>query len=535
MKRINLLDCTLRDGAYIVEAKFGTPTIRGLISELQKANIEMIECGWLKDSQYCEGTTFYHTPEDIKPFLADKDKRKIYMAMIDWNRYDLDQLPENDGKSIDAIRVVFPKEHYKEAAPLAKIIKEKGYRVFFQAANTLGYTDETLIDMIKTMNETEPEALSIVDTFGAMYESDLRRIVTIVDHNLDKNIKLGLHSHNNLQQSFALARYFIELFHGSDREIIVDSSLVGMGRGAGNVPTELLVEYINRFDHGYYDLDRVLDAIDLYMTQFIGQYEWGYSIPYFLAGKYCTHVNNISYLKKSHRTQNKDIKYILESMPAEKRIVYDYDLLEEKYVEVKNRAVDDDTVIGRLEDAVKEKEILVIAPGKNAGDNTSDRYRKLKTDSNVVKIGVNGIIPDCQYDYLFFSNEMRFKYALEAHSEYLKSVPIIVTSNVETNMAGERDVSVINYDRLVKRGWIHFDNSVIMCMRLLVQLQVKNIYLAGFDGYSAKSDYAENVLKTDMDMEEINILNKEIADMFADFCRSYQEIKIEFVTESKYK
>lgn len=273
----------------------------------------------------------------------------------------------------------------------------------------------------------------------------------------------------------------------------------------------------------------------IYMTQFIGQYEWGYSIPYFLAGKYCTHVNNISYLKKSHRTQNKDIKYILDSMPAEKRMAYDYDLLEEKYVEVKNRTVDDDTAINRLRSAVKEKEILVIALGKNASDDSSDCYRELKRNPDVVKIGVNGIIPDCQYDYLFFSNEMRFKYALEAHSEYLKSVPVIVTSNVETNITESLDISVINYDRLVKRGWIHFDNSVIMCMRLLAQLQAKNIYLAGVDGYSIENDYTENVLKTDIDMEEIIILNKEIADMFADFCQSYQEIKIKFVTKSKYE
>ena len=42
------LDCTLRDGAYINNAEFGKPAMRGIISKLQDAHVEIIECGWLK-------------------------------------------------------------------------------------------------------------------------------------------------------------------------------------------------------------------------------------------------------------------------------------------------------------------------------------------------------------------------------------------------------------------------------------------------------------------------------------------------------
>jgi len=68
-KTIELLDCTLRDGAYIVDAKFGTPAIKGIIKKMQDANVDIIECGWLKNTPHEEGTSFYHTPEDLKPYL----------------------------------------------------------------------------------------------------------------------------------------------------------------------------------------------------------------------------------------------------------------------------------------------------------------------------------------------------------------------------------------------------------------------------------------------------------------------------------
>ena len=91
---MQLLDCTLRDGAYIVDAKFGTSAIKGIIDKLQNANIEIIECGWLKNSEHKIGTTFFHVPEDISMYVNNKSENSIFVAMIDWDRYDLEYLPD---------------------------------------------------------------------------------------------------------------------------------------------------------------------------------------------------------------------------------------------------------------------------------------------------------------------------------------------------------------------------------------------------------------------------------------------------------
>lgn len=533
MKKIQLLDCTLRDGAYIVEGNFGKNAIGGIISQLQEANVDIIEIGWLKNPEYKEGSTYYHTPDDALPFLKNKKNDVIYSAMIDWDRYDLDYLPPYDGRSIDAIRVVFPREKYKEAVKLADPIRSKGYRVFFQAANTLGYTDENLIDMVHAINSVHPESLSVVDTFGAMYEEDLTRIVSIVDHNLNKGIKLGLHSHNNLQQSFSLSMAFIKMFMGSDREIMVDGSLVGMGRGAGNATTELLAGYLNRFCHKDYNLNVIMDAIDIYMTTFISEYEWGYSIPFFLSGTYCAHVNNIAYLKKSHRTTNADIKGVLESMPVDKRLVYDYDLLEKKYVEYKQKEIDDSETISRLRSELAKKQVCLIAPGANASK-PFEQMEKVKTSPYIIRIGVNAVVEGYDYDYLFFSNEMRYKYAREAYGDIVNSTKVIITSNILRIDDYSGTEYVVNYNDITKRGWVHFDNSTITCMRLLDKVQVKEVLLVGFDGYKQKSTYSDGLLQSDIDADEKTALNTEIADMLEDFRRTHTDILITFLTESVF-
>ena len=152
-----------------------------------------------------------------------------------------------------------------------------------QPVDILGYTDAELLDLIEKINELEPYAFSIVDTFGSLYREDLQRVFYLVHHNLWANAKIGFHSHNNLQMSFALSQDFIDMSQGL-RDIVVDSTMAGMGRGAGNTNTELVMQYMNRKFNSGYDIDIVLDLIDNYIDGFHNSYEWGYSIPYFLAG-----------------------------------------------------------------------------------------------------------------------------------------------------------------------------------------------------------------------------------------------------------
>lgn len=533
-RQIQLLDCTLRDGAYIVDANFGTPAIKGIIKKMQDANVNIIECGWLKNTPHIQGTTYYHLPSDIENYLSVKNNFTTFVAMIDWDRYDLTNLPAYDGKSIDAIRVVFPQNKFHEGIALGQIIKEKGYKIYFQAANTLGYSDEELISLAVEINKAAPVCLSIVDTFGAMYGEDLAHIVTVLDTHLDKNIKLGFHSHNNQQLSFALSMQFIELLQSKNRECIVDSSLCGMGRGAGNATTELVANFLNRKYSGNYDMNIIMDAIDMHMQYFQDNYQWGYSTPYFIAGMYCTHVNNITYLLKNHRTNARDMRNIIESLSSNARKSYDYNLLEEKFWEYQNKMISDEITLRNLENAFVDKEILLLLPGRSLIEE-KEKVISYITNYHPIVIGVNAVFGDYKYDYIFFSNKIRYNYAKEIYPGLFYSFPKIITSNIKT--VPENEELLVNFNLLVKRGWEHFDNAGIMCLRLLNKLHVTKVSLAGFDGFENSFDesYADISLPYINPGKEWADLNAEIKDMLLDFKQTTQNhMQINFITNSKF-
>lgn len=534
-KQIQLLDCTLRDGAYIVDSMFGAPAIKGLIKKLDDARVDIIECGWLKDKKHKTGSTFYHVPADIEPYFTKKNRNAVYVAMIDWDRYDLSQLPAYDGKSIDAIRVVFPQAHFKEGIALGRIIKEKGYSVFLQAANTLGYSDEELAELAKEVNREKPIALSVVDTFGAMYGSDLAHIVEVLDQYLDADIKLGFHSHNNQQLSFSLSMQFAELLEKYGREGIIDSSLCGMGRGAGNATTELVSNFLNRKFHGDYDMDVIMDAIDMYMGYFQNHYKWGYSTPYFIAGMYCTHVNNIAYLLENHRANARDMRNIIESMTSEDRKKYDYNLLESKYLEYQNRFVNDEETISDLAEAMGNRPVLLLLPGKSVIEQ-KEKIMSYIAEENPVIIGVNAITQGYDYSYLFFANGTRYEYAREIYGEQFLSYHKMIASNIKTK-AGDKE-QIVNFNHLIKRGWDHFDNSGLMCLRLMHRLHVSKVVLAGFDGFANSYDesYADTSLPHINPGKKWNELNDEIRDMLRDFKEATAgKMEIQFLTKSVYE
>ncbi len=532
--KISLLDCTLRDGAYINNGEFGKPAMRGIISKLQDAHVEIIECGWLKDPEYKEGTTYYHVPSDALPYINKKDEKVMYCAMIDWNRYDASVLPEYDGKTIDAVRIVFPHGKHNEAIGIGYEIRKKGYKILFQAANTLAYSDEDLIGLSGLMNEFKPVALSVVDTFGAMYPSDLERIVTVLDSYLDSDIELGLHAHNNQQLAFALCIHFVELLKDR-RNIIVDSTLSGMGRGAGNATTELVAGYLNKALNRGYDLNAVMDAIDMYIKSIREHFAWGYSTEYFISGLYQCHVNNISYLNYNHRINSRDLRSIIESLSVEERRKYDYDVLERKYIENQSRYVDDSSAVEKLRSLMADRKVLLIAPGRTSVDCHEKISGFVSTDNPVV-IEVNSINKLYDPDYLFISNSVRYDYARNTYPKTFNKLEKIILSNIHTD--SDINEYIVNYNLVIQRGWDHYDNAVILALRLLNRIGVKNVYIVGFDGF--KEDYDDSY--ADKSLPNLNPenkwveLNNEIKAMFKELSDSLEgRMNIAFLTPSIYE
>lgn len=533
MKRVNILDCTLRDGGYLIDSQFGNTAIKGIIEGLTESGVEVIECGFLKDEPHTDGTTIFNNAAQLIPFLPSDKGQTSYVCLADYSRYHIDNLEPYDGKSIDGVRACFFKHERYDVMDFCKSITEKGYKLYVQPVDILGYTDAELLELIEMVNDLEPYAFSIVDTFGSLYREDLQRVFYLVHHNLWTNAKIGFHSHNNLQMSFALAQDFVEMSQGL-RDVVVDSTMAGMGRGAGNTNTELVMQYMNRKYNSGYDIDIVLDLIDNYIDGYHNHYEWGYSIPYFLAGSHSAHVNNISYLSTKAGIASRDINFLLNRLEPAERKRYNYDLLEKTYLDYLNAHCNDEQAIAQLKEALSGKDILILLPGHSiitCRDSIQGFCKKTKP----IVISVNLLSTDYPIDYAYFSNKNRYQYWKSAteFSDYKK----IVTSNVTT--IDKEDHFVIDFSRLVKCGWEQLDNSGILLLRLLDLMDVNSIAIAGFDGYSHNNEnpnYVQKAMEKTRNTLNAEEANKDIKSMLMDYMNTRKcNCPISFITPSHFE
>lgn len=532
MNNIKLLDCTLRDGGYVVNTIFGDLAIKGITQKLLNTRIDIIELGYVKDCIHKEGSTTYSCMEEIQKLLPkSKNSNTEYAVMIEYNTFDLNKLISAEKSNIDIIRICFFKNDRFSVIDYAKKIEQKGYKIFLQPMDTLGYSDKEILELINESNKLNPEAFYIVDSYGSMYEEDLQRIYFMLNHNLNKNIYIGLHSHNNLQLSFMLIQNLIHLSL-NERNIIVDASACGIGRGAGNANTELIVNYLNRKMNKNYDINEILDLLDTYILKIQQEHSWGYNIPHFISGMYSVHVNNINYLLNKHNIKAKDMRIIVEGIDKNSQKRYDYEKLENSLVNYFSNEIDDSAVLNKLKKTFSDKKVLLIAPGPSSVLE-SDKIHCYINDNTPVIICVNAIINNFNPDFIFFSNILRYEYSKEKYSDLFCSMQKILTSNIKTH--ADKNENIVNYNLLLKRKWKYFDNSAIMCLRLLSKLGVKNIAIAGLDGYKTNSNtdnyFDENILLNLTDKDKL-LLNSELSDMLSDFCKNNSETNIHFITKS---
>lgn len=529
MNRINLLDCTLRDGGYINNFCFGYAVMENILQKLSKASIDIIECGFLKSGAFDRSRSLFGSVEAVKNVIGNKNPNLMYVGMIQYGAISNDEISIYDGGSIDGIRVTFHEHEIEPAFVLAKQLMGKGYKVFMQPVGTMTYTDDALLKLIRKINKLKPFAFYLVDTLGTMYKNDLLRMFYLVDHNLNKNITIGFHSHNNLQLSFANAQEIMQL--NTPRRLIIDASVYGMGRGAGNLNTELVTHYINTNFGLKYDNLEILEIIDEYIRPLSLQYKWGYDAAFYIASVTGCHPNYASFLINKQTLHVPDMYAILSNLDVEKRILFDKQYIGEEYIQYMNHHVDDAEAVRKVASQIGHKRVLLLAPGKSLRTNEK-RISKLAQEQDLYVISVNFIPVNIKVNASFISNMKRFKgvHDLAAYSRKDGYI-VIVTSNIATK--SEDDLFVVDYSSYINEEQCIADNAGLMCINLLKKVGVQEVILAGFDGFSTdlKQNFYEQSMMLDVETERLAQINDATARKLTQLKK---QIKISFTTESAY-
>lgn len=517
MKRIRLLDCSLRDGGHLNNGEFGELTIKGIIQSLIDAHIDIIEVGFFSNETLENGNIArFSSVSELKKILPEDSGVSKIALMAD--NADLSNIEDYDG-TVEYIRLSFRKNETGWAEKSAKIAMKKGYKVFLNPIHCSSLSDEEFLSLIQFSNEIHPYGFSIVDTFGALRKEDLGRLYYLLERNLDKRVTIGLHLHENLGLSYSLAQYFTAIV-APTRDYIIDGSLFGIGKTPGNLCIEQIMDFLNDSYNLKYHTEPVYDAIDQYIMPLKQKYQWGYSIPYAISAQCKVHRTYAEYLTAKGRLKTKDIRRLLSRVEVDYADNFNESYIESLYQEYMNIEYDDLRDVEQLGINLRECEnIVVLAPGASLkGFELDEKLKK-----NAMSISVNFVYDKMVCDFLFFTNVRRINLLNKRTSE-----KVIITSNLCGEI--EQPSYVISHNELIYHGDEYCDDSSIMLLALLKRLGKKNIYFAGFDGFEKDKDnfylpgYEHGVNESDMDyLKRKNIISS-----------MYSDLNIVFLTKSLY-
>ena len=527
MNSLKVLDVTLRDGGCVNDFNFVQNYIEKILSAQEASGVDIIEMGYIDENKGSVSGRTQYINERVIPECILKHKKPdvTYVAMMDYGKFNIDNLGPKTEDGIDGIRMAFHKKNKKDIIELGRKIIDKGYKFYIQPMITLRYGDTELLELINMVNTELPDAAGfyIVDSFGEMRPNDMNRILHLIDHNLIPTMTLGFHSHNNLQMSYSNAIALLQF--PTNRDLMLDSSIMGMGKGAGNLNTELLLEHLNLYYGKNYKIAPLLEVIDKVINQLHSEFYWGYAPEYYLsAANQCT-PSYASHFYNKHMLPIDQVGELLAMIAPEKKISFDKNYAEEIYRQYnESKSVDDSAIVEELKKAFEDKKILLIAPGKSIND-ASDKIDQIESNDDVVTIGLNTKRPG--NDYLLTTRKEIYDNAVA------EGLNLIVCSNV--SKGGRGNVKILNYANWIEVDERTHDSSSVIALYLLKACGVKEILLAGFDGFSTNinENYYDQDMRYPVNPEQVERRNSYYKNLIQRVKDS--GIRVEFITPSKYE
>lgn len=530
MSKIRLLDCTLRDGGYVNDWEFGSNNLLSIYERLLDSNVDIVEIGFLDDRRpYDKNRSIMPDTKSAAYIWGSIKKRPdMVVGMIDYGTCSLTNLEPCQESFLDGIRVIFKKHFMQQAMEYCRQVKKLGYQVFSQLVSITSYSDDELMQLIRLVNEVHPCAVSIVDTYGLLYPDKLLHYYNLLDQFVDEDIQIGFHAHNNLQLAYANVISFIE--KNSRHDVVVDGTLYGMGKSAGNAPIELVAQYLNQRWGKEYRIEPMLEAVQESILPYYRESPWGYQMMYYMSAINECHPNYVQQIGQSKDFSIAMTNQILQQIqPSERKLLYAKEEAE-RVCREGHILLEDDAAAERLQVRLRGRSIFLVGPGKTISQQ-NDVIQEYMNQEQPIVITVNYIPKTVKSDFVFITNSRRYLEMTEAlHWWENLEIETIATTNVLCKN-GIFDY-VFKCEPLLEKGEAIADNSFLMLLKILSRIGIKKVTCAGFDGYSDKD---ENYLNPQMEYSFIRgqarHLNEHIRDII---CSGSLGLQVDFLTYSHY-
>lgn len=490
--KLTVLDCTLRDGGYHNNWNYPPELVSSYLDAMGTARVDAIEIGFRSLTKSGFAGAHAYTTDDYLESLT-LPRHMLVGVMINAK-----EILAHDGGVDDAIRKLFKDAseapvdfvriacHFTEldrAGPIARFLKDKGYIVCVQMMQAGGKSDEELSNAARSVaGWNAVDTLYFADSLGGMDADDVRNAVRAIRR--EWKGALGIHTHDNMGR--ALDNCMTAIDEGVSW---VDGTVLGMGRGPGNVRTEyILVELAKREGAGYYP-DAVFPLVIQEFEKLRKRYGWGPNLLYYLSGMYGIHPTYVQELLSDERYETHHIIAALECLKNEQSASFNRQKLQQAVL----GAQDSSEGSWSVEGWVQGRDMLIVAPGPGSLEHREGICRFIDRENPVVVcLNANSSFPAEKVSAYAACHKTRL--LLDFDKLRLLKKPVIMPldatpSEIRRDLI---DMHIFDYGMKVEDGVFAAGKNGCVIPSMLVAAYTfalgaaggaKRILLAGFDGF----------------------------------------------------
>jgi 4-hydroxy 2-oxovalerate aldolase len=284
---IRVLDCTIRDGGLMNDHMFEDKVIKAIYEACVEGGIDYLELGYKASKKIFARDKFgawkYCDEDDLRRIVGENEASLKLSVMADAEKtdYRADILPK-DQSVLDVVRVATYIHQIPTAVDMIQDAHDKGYETTCNLMAVSTVQEWELDQALEALAKTDVEVVYLVDSFGALYSEQVQYLTRkYLSYMKDVGKEVGIHTHNN--QQLAYANTIEAIIQGANR---LDGSLAGLGRGAGNCQTELLIGFLH---NPKFKIRPLLQCIQDYIEPLRNDLKWGYDLPYMITGQMNQH------------------------------------------------------------------------------------------------------------------------------------------------------------------------------------------------------------------------------------------------------
>lgn len=278
-KEIKVVDCTIRDGGLMNNWQFSDDFVKAVYQACVEAGIDYMEIGYKSSeksySRAENGPWKFCDEKDVRRIVGNNKTGTKLSVMVDIGRVELENIPPKKDSVIDMVRVATYVHQMDKAIHMAEHCIDKGYETTINLMAVSKVNERDLDEALLDVAKSRVPIFYLVDSFGSLYCEQIELLAKKYADKL-KGKTIGIHAHNNMQLAFS--NTVTAIIHGCN---MLDATLLGLGRGAGNCPIEILIAFLK---NPKYRLLPLFQAIQDYILPLQKEIDWGYHIPYLVTG-----------------------------------------------------------------------------------------------------------------------------------------------------------------------------------------------------------------------------------------------------------